>query len=130
MKKLEKLLNLIFIKCLRENLWAIFVLIYMLASEILGILVAIHVHNYLILSIFTYMWVLMIVEALVQKIFFKKTNCKLLETPKATSLLFGVLFVVAVVLSWQYFEAFIFAVILAFMHADYNKTKNKMKKGE
>lgn len=130
MKKLEKLLNKIskaieYLRIEPELCITILFLIMMLTMEILGIFVAILAHNYLILSTFTYVWVWMITEACVKKIFFNKFNCYLLETPKTTTLTFWTLFVVAAVLSWKYFTAFIFAVILAFMYGDYNKTKKK-----
>ena len=135
MKKLENLLNKISyrMKYLRNNIWiceVISLLIVLLVSEIFGIFIAINVHNYLILSITTYIWVWMISEAFMKKIFFERFDLYLMKTPKATLLIFWMAFVVAVVLSWNYFAAFVFMVILAFIHADYNKTKKKMKKGE
>jgi len=124
MKKLEELLNKI-LDCTRVDLETIRMLVFMVLLEIPSILIAIIAQVYIILSLVTCILVLITSEVLVTKIFFNKFNKYLLQTPKATELIYCILNIVGLLLSWYYFAAFIFLVILAFMKGDYNKTKIK-----
>lgn len=131
MKKLEALLNkvveLFSVEGIRlhEVIQALISLVLMCLYEGLGIWMAVVGNVYLVLSIATFLWVWMITECFINKIFLKKLNNYLLETPKATTLVFWILFIFSIILSWKYFIGFILSVILAFMLADFIKNKEK-----
>lgn len=130
---MRKLLNKISTmrECLRKEPElgiAILYLITTLLMGILGIHIAIQEHNYLLLSISAYFLVLMISETYVKKIFFDKFNCYLLDNPKATLLTYWTVTIILLISSLKYLTAFVFLVVLAFMDADYNKTKKAKEK--
>ena len=76
----------------------------------------------------TFLWVWMIQECFINKIFFKKLDNYLLQTPKATTLVFGVIFIITMILSWNYFTGFMLTTILAFIIGDFRKNKENKKK--
>lgn len=130
MKKLEALLEKIAEICaevfedMREEEVAglIMFLVMMAVVEGFSIWIAVVVNFYFPLAIMTSFWVWLI-GLFVNKIFFKKLNNYLLETPKATTLIFVLIFIGTIILSCKYFIGFILSVILAFMLADYQKNK-------
>lgn len=131
MKKLEALLNkleeLFSVEGMRphEVVETLIALALMIVFEGIFIWVAIVSKFYFPLSIMTFMWVWMITECCINKVFLKKLNNYLLETPKATTLVFWILLIFSIILSCKYFIGFIFSVILAFMVADFKKNKKK-----
>ncbi len=97
----------------------------MLFYEGLGIWIAVVAQNYFILSIGTFLWVWIIVECFINKIFFEKLDNYLLETTKATNLVCWIIFIIAMILSWNHFVGFILTTILAFIIGDFKKNKKK-----
>ncbi len=97
----------------------------MLFYEGLGIWIAVVAQNYFILSISTFLWVWIIVECFINKIFFEKLDNYLLETTKATNLVCWIIFIIAMILSWNHFVGFILTTILAFIIGDFKKNKKK-----
>jgi len=93
--------------------------------EGVGIWVAIVIQNYLLLSTFTFVWVWVITECYINKIFLKKLDNYLLETPKATTLIFWIIYIILMILSLNYFVGVILSTILAFMIGDFRKNKGK-----
>lgn len=100
----------------------------MLFYEGLGIWIAVVAQNYFILSISTFLWVWIIVECFINKIFFEKLDNYLLETTKATNLVCWIIFIIAMILSWNHFVGFILTTILAFIIGDFKKIKRKNNK--
>lgn len=98
----------------------VFVLAFMGLFLGLAIMIAIESNNYLFLSIMISLVTYWIVVNF-KKEFFEKLNNYLRETPKATVLIFWIIYAVVFVLSWKYFIGVIFSIILAFMFADYMK---------
>lgn len=134
MKKLETLLQKL-IKIIGVNgMWSsdvaqvVTCLVLMILFGGIGIWIAVVLQKYLILSMITFLWVWMIQECLSNKIFFKKLDNYLLQTPKATTLVFGVIFIITMILSWNYFVGFMLTTILAFIIGDFRKNKENKKK--
>lgn len=136
MKKLEALLDKLKVlldeKGMRisEALGMLLMLVIMLMAEVAGIFIAIQSNIYIILSGMTFMWVWLIAACCVKKIFFNKLNNYLLETPKATALIFYIILIAILILSWKCLIGFIFSVILAFIIADYIKNLQANKNKE
>lgn len=134
MKKLETLLQKL-IKIIGVNgMWSsdvaqvVTCLVLMILFGGIGIWIAVVLQKYLILSMITFLWVWMIQECFINKIFFKKLDNYLLQTPKATTLVFGVIFIITMILSWNYFVGFMLTTILAFIIGDFRKNKENKKK--
>ncbi|MCI8344470.1 MAG: hypothetical protein HFJ42_00535 [Clostridia bacterium] len=134
MKKLETLLQKL-TKIIGVNgMWSsdvaqvVTCLVLMLLFGGIEIWIAVVFQKYLILSMITFLWVWMIQECFINKIFFKKLDNYLLQTPKATTLVFGVIFIITMILSWNYFTGFMLTTILAFIIGDFRKNKENKKK--
>lgn len=126
MKKLERLLEkIIGDKRPSDVLKDVIFAIELIVTAIIGILLAVTFNIYLVLSVMLFLCVLTIALVFVNKVFFRKLNDYLLETPKATTLVLCIMCTVAAVLSWKYFIGVIFSVILAFMCADYIKNSDQ-----
>lgn len=120
MKKLEKLLDkLIGDKRPSEILAIVVSLGAILVWCVLGIFWAIE-GNYLMLAFVTFACVWK-VSVSVNKVFLKKISNYLQETPKATTLIFIIICLATLVISWSHFIGVIISAILAFMLADYMK---------
>ena len=134
MKKLETLLQKL-TKIIGVNgMWSsdvaqvVTCLVLMLLFGGIEIWIAVVFQKYLILSMITFLWVWMIQECFINKIFFKKLDNYLLQTPKATTLVFGVIFIITMILSWNSFTGFMLTTILAFIIGDFRKNKENKKK--
>lgn len=131
MKKLERLLEklgeILSVEGMRtsEVIQTLFYLALMCLFEGVGIWIAVVANNYLFLSIITFLLIWMITECFVNKIFFEKIDNYLLETPKATILVFWIIFIITMILSWKYFVGFILSTILAFMLGDFKNNKKE-----
>lgn len=100
-------------------------LVYLIFVEIAAIAVAINIHNYLLLSGITYIWVWMITECFVKKYLFKKLDNFLIKAPRTTGLVFFILFWITAAFSWKYFVAFILCIIQAFIYGEFCRFKKK-----
>ena len=115
MKKLEALLDKLKVLLdaqgmrISEALGMLLMLVIMLMAEVAGIFIAIQSNIYIILSGMTFMWVWLIAAGCVKKIFFNKLNNYLLETPKATTLIFYIILIAILILSWKCLIGFIFS---------------------
>lgn len=120
MKKLEKLLDkLIGDKRPSEILEILVSLGAILVWCVLGIFWAIE-GNYLMLAFVTFACVWKVLVS-VNKVFLKKISNYLQETPKATTLIFIIICLATLLISWSHFIGVIISAILAFMFADYMK---------
>lgn len=129
-KLLEKLLEITGAKGMREGevAQALIALIAMLVYEIFAIEIAIVIKCYLVLSLGTFSCIKLILECFINKIFFEKLDNYLLETPKVTTLLFWIIFIISMILSWDNFVGFIISTILAFILGDYRNNKENKNK--
>lgn len=120
MKKLERLLEkLIGDKQPIDIIKDIVFLVELVVLTFVGIYLASSLNNYIMLSVIIFFWVGLIKETFLKKELFKKLNNYLRETPKATTLIFLIISVIILVLSWKYFIGMIFSSILAFIFIDY-----------
>lgn len=127
LEKLAKALNLGDMEAI-EFIIVVLALLTMVLFEGIGIWMAVEMQVYLILSIGTLIWVFMILNCFVNKIFFKKLDNYLSKTPKATILVFSIFCIISMTLSFNYFIGFILTTILAFMLGDFENNKENKKK--
>lgn len=127
MKKLEKLLNKVADWLRKEGTiaqivtYAIFILL-----EVLLFLEGILLHEYILLTLGTYIIVRLVLLDCTEKIFFKRLNKVLIETPKCTAIIFFILAIVTLIISNYSFVAVIMAVIQAVIYENFkNYTKLK-----
>lgn len=93
--------------------------------EITGIVIAILKHNYVLLTFSTYVWVMMITEVFIKKYFFKKLDYFLIKTPYTSNLIFFVVALITIILSWKYLIAFVLCVIQAMLYGEYCRLKSE-----
>ena len=110
-----------------EVLMGFIYLVTLLGMEVMGIVLAVVEHNYLILAIVTYIWIVMIVQCFIKKIYIKNLVEKLMKTPYTSNLLFFITGIIAIILSWKYFVAFIFCVLHSFAYGEYCKLKEERR---
>ena len=99
-------------------------LIILIIMECLAVKVAVVEHNYLLLSVYTYVWVLLITECFVKKYVFEKIVKILLKRTSISNLVFFILACITFALSWKYFIAFIFCIPQAILYGEYCKLKS------
>lgn len=98
-------------------------LLILIIMECLAVGVAVVGHNYLLLSVYTYVWVLMITECFVKKYLFKKIANKLLKKKYISNIIFFITACITFALSWKYFIAFLFCIPQAILYGEYCKMK-------
>ena len=111
-----------------EAILGIIWLMYLILLEIAAIAVAVNLRNYLLLSGVTYIWVWMLTECFVKKYLFKKLYSFLIKAPRTSGWVFFILFCITAIFSWEYFVAFMFCIIEAFIYGQFcrfKKIKNK-----
>lgn len=134
MKKLEALLNKLSKmkkEIIKENnldgINFIFV-VFMVLYVGIAIWFAIVARNYMFLSLMAFIWSWMISEyIIIRKVFLKKVDKYLLQTPKTSKLILSILGIASMILAWKYWKVCIFTAILGFIFADYRKNKKGEK---
>lgn len=122
MKKNEQ-----FLKQMREyssdwlgKLVLVAAMIITVLAECVGLIMAIAFKNYLLLSVFSYVTVIVLM-CYTKRVFFQKLNQRLLEREDLAMVMFIILPIITIFLSWNYFWAFILTVIIAFITVDFLK---------
>lgn len=101
----------------------IYFIIMLIVMEILGIVLAVGEHNYLLLSFFTYIILMVITECFVKKNLFKKVVKALLKKTYTSNLLFFIVGCITIALSWKYFIAFLICIPQAILYGEYCRLK-------
>lgn len=137
MKKIETLLNKlskITKEIAKENNFGEMELLFLVFMTIytgIAIWLAVAASSYAYLSVMTFVWSWIISECIIRrKVFLKKIDNYLLQTPKTTKLILSIFLIASIILALKYWIGCIFTAILAFMIADYRKMRkenNKMK---
>lgn len=125
-RKLNKIVKW-FTKERLEVLMGFICLVTLLGMEVMGIVLAILEHNYLILAIVTYIWIVFIVQCYIKKMYIKNLVEKLIQIPYTSNLLFFITGIIAIILSWKYFIAFIFCMVHSFVYGEYSKLKEERR---
>lgn len=103
----------------------ILVLLQLLMIEISGIAVAVVSHNYLLLSLATYLLIMPISEICISQKPFEKVVKTLLKKPYTSNVVFFVVGLITIALSWKYFVAFLLCIPQAILYGQYCRAKEE-----
>lgn len=130
---MEKRLNKI-VKWFTANrlmvLEGLIVFIFFMAMEIGGVYIAVTMKNYIVLSCYTYVIVMIIVESFFKKRLFKKLDGLMLKNPSITKVIFLMISSISIALSYRYFIACIVCVITSFIYGEFCRLENETKRKE
>lgn len=103
----------------------ILVLFLLLMIEISGIAVAVVAHNYFVLSLATYLLIMPISEICINKKPFEKIVKNLLKKQYTSNVIFFVVGLITIALSWKYFVAFLLCIPQAILYGQYCRAKEE-----
>lgn len=130
---MEKRLNKI-VKWFTANrlmvLEGLIVFIFFIAMEIGGVYIAVTMKNYIVLSCYTYVIVMILVESFFKKRLFKKLDGWMLRNPTITKIMFFMISAISIALSYRYFIACIVCTITAIIYGEFCRLENETKRKE
>ncbi len=106
---------------------AVLLPIAVIMTEIVSIIGAVIEKNYFLLSIINYFVILLIVAGFFKKCFFKKLTYYLVKRPLSTKLVFFILGVSSIILSWRFFVAFLLCIPQAMIYGEFLRVEEEEK---
>jgi len=100
-------------------------LVLLLMMEGFAIAVAVVAHNYVALSVFTYIVIAPISQFFINEKPFKKVVKTLLKKQYTSNVVFFVVGLITTLLSWKYFVAFLLCILQAILYGQYCRAKEE-----
>lgn len=113
-----------------EVVEGLLVFIICMTMEIAGGYIAVTMKNYIILSCFTYVWVMILVESFIKKCLFTKLDGVMLKSPSVTKFIFFLISAISIALSYKYFISFVVCTITAFIYGEFCRLESETKRKE